>query len=120
MKRQQDTSYWLILLILCLYFKIKIFIFIENKNTQRGIVTHKVHSKLITFMYVREGGPGSSVGIATGYGLDGPRIESRWGARFSTPVQTGPGDHPTHCTMGTGSFLGVKSGRSVTLIPHPF
>ena len=32
------------------------------------------------------GGPGSSVGIATGYGLDGPGIESRWGARFSAPV----------------------------------
>jgi len=24
-------------------------------------------------------GPGSVVGIATGYGLDGPGIESRWG-----------------------------------------
>jgi hypothetical protein len=24
-------------------------------------------------------GPGSSVGIVTGYGLDGPGIESRWG-----------------------------------------
>ena len=24
-------------------------------------------------------GPGSSVGIAAGYGLDGPEIESRWG-----------------------------------------
>ena len=34
--------------------------------------------------------PGSSVAIATGYGLDGPGIESRWGARFSPPVQTGP------------------------------
>ena len=32
------------------------------------------------------GGPGSSVGIATGYGLDGPGIEYRWGARFSAPV----------------------------------
>jgi len=28
-------------------------------------------------------GPGSSVRIATGYGLDGPRIESRWGRDFS-------------------------------------
>jgi hypothetical protein len=27
-------------------------------------------------------GPGSSVGIATGYGLDGPEIESRWGRDF--------------------------------------
>ena len=28
-------------------------------------------------------GPGSPVGIATGYGLDGPGIESRWGRNFS-------------------------------------
>ena len=34
-------------------------------------------------------GRDSSVGIATRYGLDGPVIESRWGARFSAPVQTG-------------------------------
>jgi hypothetical protein len=27
-------------------------------------------------------GPGRSVGIATGYGLDGPEIESRWGRDF--------------------------------------
>jgi len=64
-------------------------------------------------------GLGSVVGIATGYGLDGPGIESRWGARFSAPVQTGPGAHPASCTMGTGSFLGIKSGRGVTLTPHP-
>ena len=51
-----------------------------------------------------EAGHGSSVGIATGYGLDGPGIESRWGARFSAPVQTVPGTHPASCTMGTGSF----------------
>jgi hypothetical protein len=55
--------------------------------------------------------PGSVVGIATGYGLDGPGIESRWGARFSAPVQTGSGAHPASCTTGTGSFPGVKSGR---------
>ena len=30
-------------------------------------------------------GPDSSVGIATRYGLDGPGIEFRWGARFSAP-----------------------------------
>ena len=62
---------------------------------------------------------GSSVGIATGYGLDGPGIEFRWGARFSAPVQTGPGAHPATCTMGTGSFPGVKSGEGVTLTPQP-
>ena len=62
---------------------------------------------------------GSSVGIATAYGLDGPGIESRWGARFSAPVQTGPGAHPASCKMGTGSFLGVRCGRDVTLTSHP-
>ena len=63
-------------------------------------------------------GPGSSVGIATGYGLDRQGIESRWGARFSAPAQTGPGAHQASCTVGTGSFAGVKSGRGVTLTPH--
>jgi len=62
--------------------------------------------------------PGSSVCIASGYGLDDPGIESRWGARFSSPVQTGPGAHPASCTVGTGSFPGVNSGRGVTLTPH--
>jgi hypothetical protein len=40
-------------------------------------------------------------------------------ARFSAPVQTGPGAHPASCTMGTGSFPGVKSGRGMMLTPHP-
>jgi len=30
------------------------------------------------------------------------------GARFSAPVQTGPGAHPASYTRGTGSFAGVK------------
>ena len=59
----------------------------------------------------------SVVGIATRYGLDGPRIESRWGARFFAPVQIGPGANPACCAMGTGPFLGVKRpGRGVD---HP-
>ena len=41
------------------------------------------------------------------------------GTRFCAPVQTGPGAHPVSYTMGTQSFLGVKSGRGVTLTPHP-
>ena len=41
------------------------------------------------------------------------------GARFSAPVHTGPGAHPASCTMGTGSFPAVKSGRGVTLTLHP-
>jgi hypothetical protein len=62
-------------------------------------------------------GRDSVVGIATRYELDGPGIESRWGARFSVPVQTGPGAYPASYTMGTGSLPGVKrSGRGVD---HP-
>jgi len=41
------------------------------------------------------------------------------GSRFSAPVQTSPGAHPASCAMGTESFLGIKSGRGVTLIAHP-
>ena len=70
-------------------------------------------------MYNRLCEPGSSVGIVTGYGLDSPGIKSRWKARFSARVQTGPAADPASCTMGTRSFPGVKSGRGVTLTPHP-
>ena len=51
-------------------------------------------------------------------GRSGDRIPV--GARFSTPVQTGPGAHPASCTMGTGSFPGVKSGRGVVWPLNPF
>ena len=38
-------------------------------------------------------------------------------ARFSAPVQTGPGAHPASYTMGNESFPGIKrSGRGVD---HP-
>jgi hypothetical protein len=50
-------------------------------------------------------------------GWSGDRIPM--GARFSETVQTGSGAHPASCTMCTGSFPGVKSGRGVTLTPHP-
>jgi hypothetical protein len=59
----------------------------------------------------------SIVGIATGYELDGPGIESWWGERFSAPVQTSPGAYPASCTMGSGSFPVVRwPGRGVN---HP-
>jgi len=35
-------------------------------------------------------------------------------ARFSAPVQTGPGAHPASYTMGTRSFPGIKSDWGVT------
>jgi hypothetical protein len=62
-------------------------------------------------------GRDSSVGIATGYGLDGPGIESQWGRAFSHTSRPAPGAHPSSSTMGTGSFPEVKRpGRGVD---HP-
>jgi hypothetical protein len=63
-------------------------------------------------------GPSSVVGIETGYGLDGPAIESWWLRDFphlSTPT-LGPTLPPVQWVPGLS--LGVKNGRSVTLIPH--
>jgi hypothetical protein len=62
-------------------------------------------------------GPGSSVGIATGYGLDVRGPNTGGGAIFRTCPDRSWG--PTSYTMGTGSFPGVESGRSVKLTPHP-
>ena len=45
-----------------------------------------------------------AVGTATRYRLDGPGNESRLGARYSTPVQTGPGTCLASCTMGIRSL----------------
>ena len=46
----------------------------------------------IMIKYYISGGPGSVVGIATGYGLDDPEIESRWGQDFP---------HLSRPTLGT-------------------
>jgi hypothetical protein len=68
---------------------------------------------------VPESGPGSAFRILTWYGLDGPGIESRWGARYFAPVQTGPGTHPASFKMGMGYLPGVKlPGRDVDHLPH--
>ena len=60
----------------------------------------------------------SSVGIATELraARSGDRIPV---GRDFPPVQTGSEAHPASCTMGTGSFPGVKYGRGVLLTTHP-
>jgi hypothetical protein len=70
----------------------------------------KLISKVLSILMDRD----SSVGIGTRYGLDGLVIESRYGAKFLPPVQTGPEAYPASYTMGTGSFPEVKRpGRGV-------
>ena len=63
--------------------------------------------------------PGSSVGIATAYGLDGPGIESRWERDFphlSRPA-LGP---PSLLYSGYRVFPGgkVRPGRDADPSPH--
>ena len=60
-------------------------------------------------------GSGSSVGLATGYGLDGPRIESRWGRDFPDR----PWGPPSLLYNGYRVFPRGRSGRGVTLTLHP-
>jgi hypothetical protein len=63
---------------------------------------------ILVLVLVVAGSQDSAVSIATRYVLEGPGIESWWGS-FSAPFQTGSGAHPASCTMGTGSFPGVKA-----------
>jgi hypothetical protein len=47
------------------------------------------------------------------YGMDGRAIESRWGAKFTAPVQIGHGAHPPSDTISSGL---KRPGRSFS---HP-
>jgi hypothetical protein len=51
-------------------------------------------------VHVLTRGPGSSVGIVTDYGIDGPEIESRWGRDFSHTSRPALGAHPASFTPG--------------------
>jgi hypothetical protein len=67
-------------------------------------------------------GPGSSVGIETGYGLNGSGIVFRWRRNFLHLSRPALG--PTYvacCTMSSGSFSGGKKrpGRDAEFSP-PF
>ena len=65
------------------------------------------------------GGPGwfSRYSDSLRAGRSGDRIPVV--ARFSAPVQTGPGTHPASYTMGTGSFPGGKVAGAWRCQPTP-
>jgi hypothetical protein len=62
-------------------------------------------------------GPGSSVGIATDYGLDGPGIESRWRRVSARPNR--PWGPPSLLYSGYRVFPGgkVRPGRDADHSP---
>jgi len=68
--------------------------------------------QIYLYLYRLSVGRDRAVGIGTRYGLDGTV-----GARFSAPIQTGPGTQPATYTMGIGSFPGVKRPRRG--VDHP-
>jgi hypothetical protein len=80
-------------------------------------VPNSLNTKIFNFLRVLSVDRDSSVGIATRYGLDGPGIESRWGARFTTPVKIGPRAHPASYAMSVRSFPGIK--RPWRAVDHP-
>ena len=59
---------------------------------------------IIVYCESRDG----AVSTATCYGLEEPGFESRCGARFSAPFQTGPVAYPASYTIGNESLPGVK------------
>jgi hypothetical protein len=75
----------------------------------------------ITILYPIICGPDSSVGIATRYGLDGPRIKSRWGWDFPQPSRPalGPTQPPIQLYSGYRVFPGSKAAGAWCLPPTP-
>ena len=63
---------------MCVSWTIKCFILLMH-----GATTQFMLSVILLKLISCTCGPGSSIGIAPDYGMDGSGTESRWGARFS-------------------------------------
>jgi hypothetical protein len=68
------------------------------------VIIQKINWNLIKLV-----GRDSSVGMATRYGLDGPRIESRWGRDFSHPSRSALGPTQPPVQWVPGLFPGGKA-----------
>ena len=90
---------------------------------QHSELLHQTHltetdGKIILKCIIKKEGQGNRVVVATGYGLDGPGIEFRWGAKFvylSRPA-VGPTQLPVQWVPGL--FPGGKR-QGMALTAHP-
>ena len=88
--------------------------FVLQRDTCVRVRPRGIANRIIKEVSDQKGGPGSVVGIATGYALDGPEIESRWGRDFPHLSRRPWGPHSL-LYNGYRVFPGGKNGRSVTL-----
>jgi hypothetical protein len=65
-------------------YKVAAILWLQLAYSTRNVTSNDK----ILYFYFTACGQGSSVGTATDYGLDGPRIESRWGEIFRRPDRT--------------------------------
>ena len=91
----------------------------RNSSQAYGMNKNFVRSETLVLMQnfflrytLKSVGQDSVFGIAARYWMDGPGIESRWGGRFSAPVQIDPVAHAASYTMVTESLTCGKRPRS--------
>jgi hypothetical protein len=70
------------------------------------------------YIYNSERGRYNSIFIATGYEMDGPRMESLWWRNFPHSFRPALGAHPASYTMGTGSPFRRWRNQGVALTTH--
>ena len=92
------------------------YIYVEEEKVRDRIGTKR--RKRMNIKGHSDSGPGSSVGIATDYGMDGAG-SNPGGDEIFPPVQTGPGGPPSLLYNGYRVFPGgkVRPGRAADHSP---
>jgi hypothetical protein len=102
----------------CCKADVMVWVSVRSSNNNRDSKLNRILIKFTAanvnyFMqYVTTEGSGlrSRYSDSLRFGRSGDRIQV--GARFSAPVQTGPGVHPASYTRGTGAVYGGKAAEA--------